>query len=142
MVKEVNEDEHLYEDKIILWEYIKYKIRDLSMEYGKERARRQRTNEKEWEKELNKIEEKLDQGTNEVEQGKLETRKTEIVSNLMELDDHRTEGLILRSQCQWLEKGEKNNIFFLRLCSKNKIKTTMNKLLKEDGTETTKPREI
>jgi hypothetical protein len=88
------------------------------------------------------IDEKIDRSNVEVEIEDLNKIKTEITANLEEIDRYRTEGFILRSRWQWHEKGEKNNKYFLGLCSRNKIKTSVNKLFKDDGTETTNQRDI
>ena len=61
---------------------------------------------------------------------------------LEEIDNYKTKGLILKSQCRWYEKGEKSNGYFLKLQSRNEIKKSMNKLQKEDGSMTTDTKEI
>jgi hypothetical protein len=38
--------------------------------------------------------------------------------------------------------GGENNSYFLKLCSRNKVKSTINKLLREDNTETSTQKEI
>ena len=65
----------------------------------------------------------------------------DIKTKLKEIDDYRTEGLILRSRTKWYEKGERSNKFFLTLASQNKVKTTMNKV-RVDNKEITDQHEI
>ena len=142
LILKLREDEFLFTDKRVLWEYMKFKIREFSIKYGKEKAKTRRDNETEYENKLKKIEENLDKCTDLIEKEQLENQKIDIVNQLKEIDQYKTEGLILRSRCESYEKGEKSNGYFLRLASRNKIKTTMNKLLREDGTVTTRQEEI
>jgi len=39
--------------------------------------------------------------------------KTEIECKLKQIDDYKTEGVILRSRSRWYEKGEKSSNYFL-----------------------------
>lgn len=52
------------------------------------------------------------------------------------------EGLILKSRCRWYEKGEQSNDYFLRVISRNRVKKSINKRQRKDGTFTTEPKEI
>ena len=128
-------------DKRVKWEYIKYKIRLVSIEYGKKRRKKNLERESLLESELTKIYidiEKCEQINNE----DLDTRKSEIEAQLKEIENYKVEGLILRSRCNWYEKGEKSNNYFLRLVNRNKIKTTVNKLQDDNGIYTTDQQEI
>ena len=46
--------------------------------------------------------------------------------------DHITEGIIVRSRCQWYEHGERNSKYFLGLEKRNKRKSSIYKLLIND----------
>ena len=86
-----------------------------------------------YEDRLKYVDEKIDEmGESEARQG-LETEKQELENQLREIDDHKTNGIILRSRCRWHEKGEKSNNYFLRLISRNKAKSTMTKLTTDGG---------
>ena len=135
-------EENEVNDKIVYWEYLKFKIREYSIHYGKERAKSKRDNERDLEERMKTIETQLDECENEGDRNVLVTQKNLIANELSAIDDYKTEGIIMRSKCEWYEKGEKSNSYFLRLAARNKIKTTMNRLKKEDGTETCNPNEI
>lgn len=142
LIKEVYNEENQIEDKQVCWEYLKYKIRETSINFGKKRAKERRDNEEKYEVKLKELEEKIENTTGEEELVQLELDKTETVARLEEIDKFKTDGLILRSRCKLVEEGEKSNKFFLGQCSRNKIKSTMNKLIKQDGTETENQEEI
>lgn len=131
-----------FTDERMQWEYIKYKIRLFSMKYGKEKARHISNREDQLEQKLNELEQRLDESTSETEPEGLQREISEVTSELENINKYKTEGLILRSRCQWYEKGEKSNKYFLNLESRNKTRVTMTKLQKEDGTMTTDQKEI
>ena len=98
-------------DNRLLWDLIKYRIRQVSMEYGKEKARKKRKNITDIEVSLNACEE------NRVECPSLENLQQ--LENLkVEYDnvyENYTLGAIIRSRATWYEKGEKSKKYFLRL---------------------------
>lgn len=125
------------------WEYLKYKIRQYSSQYGKERAKERREKENKLEQSLKEMEENCDKLEPDTEEYTQITNEIERVRNqLQEMNDYKIQGLILRSRCQWHEQGEKSNNYFLKLESRNKAQKTMNKLQKDDGGYTVNPREI
>ena len=118
------------------WEYIKFKIREFSLSYGKQRSRQRIDQEKELLEKLQKLEEKHDSLTDTDERVKVGDEMDTIKAKLKEIDNYKMEGLILRSRTRWYEKGEKSTAYFLRLESRNKIKKSINKLQKPDGSFT------
>jgi len=46
-----------------------------------------------------------------------------------------TQGVFVRSRAEWMEKGEKNNKYFLNLEKSNKAKSTVRCVLTKEGTE-------
>lgn len=129
------------QDDIVKWEYIKYKIRDFSIQYGKNKANNLSREEADLEERLHTLQEQSDENglQNNVE---VEEESKRIRERLEEITNYRTEGLILRSQATWYEQGEKSNSYFLRLETRNRIKKSVNKLQKPDDTFTTDPTEI
>ena len=126
-----------------IWEYMKYKIRQYSMSYGKQRAKDRRERENKLEESLKTLEEKCDElepGTEEYIQ--INNKIEEVRGELKEIDDYKVQGLILRSRCQWHEKGEKSNKYFLKLVSRNRAHKSMNKLHTDAGDYTVNPHEI
>lgn len=121
LINELKSDTNLDNlDKLVFWEYLKYKIRNMSMEYGKAKAKYRRNKEREKEENLKKVEEELDTCVEERKKEELINKKANLKAELQLIDDYKTEGLILRSKCQWHEQGEKSNAYFLRLCKKIK----------------------
>ena len=61
-----------------------------------------------------------------------------------ELNNHYsyvTEGIIMRSRVQWYEKGEKNNKYFLNLEKRNKMRSSVRKLI-VNGTVVLNPEKV
>lgn len=116
------------------WEYIKYKIRQFSIDYGKKKARERSKAEQELDKKLKATQtllDKADKGSEEETQASVELNR--IKAEMEVLDNYKVEGTILRSRTRWFGQEEKNNAYFLNLESRNKIRKTMNKLEREDG---------
>ncbi len=86
----------------------------------------------ECESKLKILEENIDSETDNNKIKDLEKQWREVKTRLTEIDDYRIKGLILRSRCEWYEKGEKSNKFFLSLATRNKVKSSMN-MLKIEG---------
>ena len=126
-------------DKRMTWEYIKYKIREHSVKYGKQKKRERDEKEKNLEKRLKEIEEEIDQFDGDIN---LAVEKERVSNELSDIDRYKTEGLILRSRSTWYEEGEKSNKYFLRLISRNMSKTNMTKLCTEDGLSITNQHDI
>lgn len=124
------------------WELIKYRIRQFSLEYGKERAKMRNTLERNLQTELHNLEEEQDRSPDKTQENQLEEKISLVKAKLEEISDYKTQGLILRSQARWHEKGEKSNKYFLQLESRNRIKKTLKKLKREDNTYTTDAKEI
>ena len=100
-----------FEDKRLWWEYLKFKLREVSMKYGKVRAKKRRDLENIYEDKLKLVEEKLDSlndNDNHVKE-ELENEKGTIMADLEEIDEYKTEGLIMRSRVECYEKGEKKH---------------------------------
>ena len=56
-------------------------------------------------------------------------------ANLELINDHITQGIIIRSKVIWYEKGEKSNRYFSNLEKRNKTKTHIRKLLIDNQTD-------
>ena len=124
------------------WELMKFRITEYSVKYGIEKAKKVSSEEKVLEEELRALEAQKDAVGNSMPRAELDNQMTQVRSRLQEISDYKTEGLILRSQARWYEKGKKSNNYFLRLESRNKVKKNINKLQKYDGTITIEPKEI
>lgn len=130
------------DDPRVVWEYIKYKIREFSIKYSKQRARERNQSEKLLRSQLHSLEEALDTADKAEDENKLKEQINQVQGELEAVDSYKTQGLILRSRCRWHEKGEKSNQYFLRMESRNKAIKKQSKLCRQDGTYTTNSKEI
>ena len=95
-------------DKRVLWDLLKYKIRQLTISYSKTKARNQRAK-------LNELEEKLQNCTKKCDNDPSRQNVEDLECLQAEYDqlyDYITQGAIVRSRATWYEKGEKNNNYF------------------------------
>ena len=96
------------DDPRINWKSLKHKIRQFTQTYSKEKARERRENQKQLEKEVEKMEHSITKHCDPILLNQLETAKAE----LDELYNYITEGSILRSKVRWFENGEKSSKYF------------------------------
>ena len=113
------------DDPRINWEFLKYKIRQFTQIYSKEKARERRVKQKQLEKEIEKMEHSITEHCDSILLNQLETAEAE----LDELYNYITEGSLLRSKVRLFEHGEKSSKYFLGLEKRNKSKTHVQKLL-------------
>ena len=125
-------------DKRLLWDLIKYRIRQVSMEYGKEKARKKRKNITDIEASLKACEENCVECPSPENLQQLENLKVEY-DNLYE---NIAQGAIIRSRATWYEKGEKSNKYFLNLEAHKKTKSSVRKVFNAEGTLVTDPKNV
>ena len=125
-------------DKRLLWDLIKYRIRQVSMEYGKEKARKKRKNITDIEASLKACEENCVECPSPENLQQLENLKVEY-DNLYE---NIAQGTIIRSRATWYEKGEKSNKYFLNLEAHKKTKSSVRKVFNAEGTLVTDPKNV
>ena len=90
-------------DKRVLWDLIKYKIRQYTITYSKAKARKKR-------EKLNRLEERLKNCTEKCDQDPSEKKLEELEVLQAEYDrtyDYITQGAIIRSRANGYELGEK-----------------------------------
>ncbi|KAL9967827.1 hypothetical protein ACROYT_G026124 [Oculina patagonica] len=126
------------DDKRLLWDLIKYKIRQLSIKYGKEKARKKRKRITDIEASLKICEENCSRCPSAENREQFEILKLEYDS----IYDDLAQGAIVRSKVTWYEKGEKSNKYFLNLKSHKKAKSSVRKVLNEDGVLVTDPKKV
>ena len=117
---------------------LKYKIRQLTIKYSKEKAHSRKAKVKD-------LEEKLQNCTKNCENDPSKENLEELECLQAEYDDlydYITQGAIIRSRANWYEKGEKNNKYFLNLEKSNKKKSCVRKIVTGDGTITANPKTI
>ena len=105
-------------DKRVLWDLLKYKIRQFTNKYSKEKAHSRKAKVKDLEEKLQSCTKKCEDDPSKENVQKLECLQAEYD----DLYDYITQGAIIRSRANWYEKGEKNNKYFLNLEKSKKIK--------------------
>lgn len=94
-------------DKIVLWDLIKYQIRQFTIKFSKEKAYRRRQKLTEVETSLKQAEEVL-----VVEPSESNLQRVEDLKIKHDLHfDYIARGAIIRSRATWHEKGEKRKYF-------------------------------
>ena len=106
------------------WEFLKYKCKQITMKFGKEKARLRRSQQRELETKIQALEHNIALNPNEEEYTNLRNAKQE----LDEIYNYQIEGIMMRSQEKYYEMGEKNTKYFLNLETKNKRKSTITQL--------------
>jgi len=94
-------------DKRVLWDLIKYKIRQVSMKYSKERAREKRERVSNIENMLQTCEENCSRCPSKENSEQLEVLKIEY-----DIYQELAEGAIIRSKPTWYEKGQRSHKYF------------------------------
>ena len=115
------EKENINDDQI-LWEFLKYEIRNFTIMFTKKHAKTVRQEKEKLENELKILEDNLNQSENL-------NRYNDAKFQLDNIHKKISEGIKVRSKCNWYEFGEKSSKFFLNLEKKNAIQGTIRKLL-------------
>jgi hypothetical protein len=123
------------ENPVDRWEYLKYKIREFTIQFSKENTRKFRADLRDLEQQVKMLERKL--GTD----ASIGDRYIECKGKLNRMYDKITDGIIIRSRTQWHEEGEKSTKYFLNMEKKQKYKSHVRKLL-INGVENTDSNEI
>ena len=117
-------------DKRVLWDLIKYSIRQLTMKYSKDKAFKRKQEPLQIEASLKQAEETLisDRSASNLEA--LEKLKNKYDSHF----DYIAKGAIVRSRASWYEQGEKSNRYFLGLESNRGKKSCIRRMFTSKGT--------
>ena len=134
----VSENYSTINDKSMSWEIMKLEIRTQTIPYCVKLKRQK----EEYERQLNKQYTILYEATQNADCSQqvwdeLQQTKCQLES----LERERTRGIMLRSRAQWVEEGEMNTSYFLRLEKHNYCNKLITKL-NVDGKEITEPSEI
>ena len=129
-----NLQENSYFSNHSKWEFLKYKIRKFSISFSKNFAKKERIIQTNLENRIKTLEQSL---KNEEDFYAYNLCKLE----LEDMDDKKTEGAKLRSECEWYQHGEKPTKLFLNLEKQKAINTTVRYLI-DDGKDITDLKEI
>ena len=107
---------------------MKYLIRKFCQNYSKKGAKERSRQIKELESKLNTLSALLADNPCDETLNNFESAKAELNNHY----SYVTEGIIIWSRVQWYEKGEKNNKYFLNLEKRNKMRSSVRKLIVND----------
>ena len=125
-------------DKRVLWDLIKYKIRQRAIMYSKAKALKKGEKVKHLEESLRDCTTKCENNPSKENLDELECLQAEYD----QLYDYITQRDIIRSRATWYKLGEKNNKYFFNLEKSNKKKSNVRKIFTRDGTLTNNPKKI
>lgn len=117
------------EDKRLLWDVIKCDIRAETISYAAFKSKNNKKIEQELTKRLYELETSLAENPSEALQAEHAVVTGEINSLLL----NKTRGAMLRSKARWVEEGEKNTSYFLKLEKKNQKLKCITKLVTKSG---------
>ena len=113
----------------LFWDILKYHIRSFTIKYSKEKAKQRKAHLQNLEQtfaELNKL---YSSDPNPLNLEKL----NQISAQLDQYYDYITQGAIVRSRAQWVEKGEKSTKFFLGIEKRNRTMSHIQRVIDSDG---------
>ena len=116
-------------DTRVLWDLIKYRIRQVTIKYSKEIARNRRTKLKECEEKVKSCEETCNHNPSEENIARLDEAKSEYET----LYDHIIQGKLIRSRANWYEYGEKNSTYFLNLENTKSKRISIQRIFDDKG---------
>ena len=132
------EEFHEVQDKRVLWDLIKYRMRQCTIKYSKIKARDRKAKLQEDEECIKDCSNKCDKDPSTQNLEELESLQAEYEN----LYDFITQGAIIRSPATWYEMGEKNNKYFLNLVKRSNKKTSVRKIFTSEGSLTDDPDKI
>ena len=118
------DDERNFNDQM-KWEYLKFTIRNFSIEFSKTYIKLQREERSNLEKTLKDLEAKNDN---------FENNEYYIAckNKLDSIYEEKANGIKIRSKCNWYEQGEKSSKFFLNLEKKHAVQGQIRSLLVDE----------
>ena len=119
------------------WDWIKFRIREFSVLYSKERAKKKKEFENEAQVNLNLKKDELEKNPC----SETETDFTAAKQDVENIYQEKTEGNFIRSRLRWYEEGEKSSKYFFGLEKRNYNKKHM-KSMNVEGKVLTDPKEI
>lgn len=121
-----------------LWDFIKIRIKEFSIHFGIKKHRAQKSKIDCLESEINKIE----TTPNFARDINLASYRKNLKAELSYILEKKTRGAQIRSRSKWIEDGERNSSFFLRLENSRGSFNRIDSLKTEDGTQLTTDRDI
>ena len=116
-------------DPGIRWDFIKFKIRQASIKFSKQKARERNRKEKTI---LNRVA-SLEQSLYVCETAETRAQLREAQNELLVYYNYKLQGTIIRSRARWVEEGEKNSKYFLNLEKRNRTSNAIFKIRNATG---------
>ena len=129
LINTVNAEMKNIVDLRVKWEFLKYKIRQFTRYYSKQKAVGRWDRKTILEEKVHYLEQRIKLDSN-VE---LLKEYNEAKKELNQIYDYVTNGIILRSRTTSYEEGEKSSSYFLRLEKRNKSKSHIRKLMLDEN---------
>ena len=126
VIRETTQNYEGLEDKRMLWEIIKLEIRTQTIPYCVMKKRQKEKTERDLNKRFTTLFEKVNSGARIEKETWQEFSQVKL--QLDNLERERARGVIIRSKAQWVEEGEKNTSYFLRLEKHNYCNKLITKL--------------
>ena len=99
-------------DKRIIWDLLKIKLKEFSVQFSIQEAKKTRLEETHFQNKLQAIERMLDNNSDDAD---LITQHREVLCSLENHYEYKARGAQIRSRAQWIEKGERSTKYFLNL---------------------------
>jgi len=141
LAKQVDEWAQKYsdiKDARVKWELYKFEIRSFTQSYSKAKARERRDNIKKLEDLVKVAEQNLCTNPSDNAREVWEQAKLDLETEY----DYVTQGIIIRSRAEWVEKGEKHSKFFLNMEKINKAKSTIRTIVDQNGEQYSEPKQV
>ena len=121
---------------VIRWDFLKFKMRQFSMSYSKQKSRERKQKRISLESKLESLENNITVTSTDLELKEYNSVKQE----LEQIYNYITDCIILRTRTVWYEEGEKSTKYFLNLEKRSKSKMHIRKLIDSSGAEVTEPK--
>ena len=132
-------EEHKNLSKQLLWEIIKIKVKEFSISYCKQKQKIKTNLMKELETKIQAKETELIKSNYNKT---IQSERDSLAEELYDLINKQNIGAQVRSRAKWTEQGERGTKYFFNLEKENISKSTIKKLVREDGTYTKTETEI
>ena len=116
-------------DKLLLWDFMKMKMREFVIRFSKEKAKFRRLEIERLEKDIELLENELLLTQSSKVFDEIEEKK----SALGKMYDYVRQGIRVRSRAEWVEEGENNTQYFEQLLKFNKRKTVIKELYDDEN---------
>jgi hypothetical protein len=135
-IMETIENHQNLEDKNLLWDLTKCKLRGMTISHSSYKAKEKRQLEEELKTKLNELEKNIHKNDDILPD--YETTKRE----LEDLQRYKVQGIMIRSRAKFVEAGERNTKYFLNLEKHNQNIKNIKCLIDENGTTITQANKI